>query len=89
MLFWSINTVQIKITFKKIKDNIVQSLNQTNSNIRCEKWANTKTNENKLSVFKRKILQQIFGPKQNEKGVFEVRTNEELRRLFGEINCQL
>jgi len=32
----------------------------------------------------RKILRNIFGPKKNEEGEFEMRTNEELRELFGE-----
>jgi len=35
-----------------------------------------------LGVFKRKTFREIFGPKNNKKGKFEVGTNEELRRLF-------
>jgi len=33
-----------------------------------------------------KILRKIYEPKNNDVGEFEVRTNEELRRLFGEAN---
>ncbi|KAL4083745.1 hypothetical protein QTP88_029061 [Uroleucon formosanum] len=52
----------------------------------CETWATTEMDENKLGVFERKILRKIYGPKKNDVGEFEVRTNEELRRLFGEAN---
>jgi hypothetical protein len=37
-------------------------------------------------VFLKGILRQIYGPKKNDVGDFEVRTNEELRSLFGEAN---
>jgi len=40
----------------------------------------------KLGVLERKILRKIFGPKKNEDGEFEIRTNEELRELFGEAD---
>jgi hypothetical protein len=39
-----------------------------------------------LGVFERKILRKIFGPNKNGEGEFEIRTNEELGRLFGETN---
>jgi len=52
----------------------------------CETWATTKTDENKLGVFERKILRKMYELKKNNVGEFEVRTNEELRRLFGEAN---
>lgn len=34
----------------------------------------------------RKILWTIFGLKKNERGEFEIRTNEELRELFEEAD---
>lgn len=37
-------------------------------------------------VFEKKILWKMFGPKKNEEGDFEIRTNEELRELFREAN---
>jgi len=52
----------------------------------CETWATTKMDEKKLGVLERKILRKIFGPKNNEDGEFEIRTNEELRELFGEAD---
>jgi len=51
-----------------------------------ETWATTKMDKKKLDVFERKILRKIFGPKMNEEGEFEIRTNEELRKLFREAN---
>jgi len=33
-------------------------------------------------VFERKILKTIFGPKRNEDGVYEIRTNRDLNNLF-------
>jgi len=35
--------------------------------------------DKKLGVLERKILRKIFGPKKNEEGEFEIRTNEEIR----------
>ncbi|KAL4149713.1 hypothetical protein QTP88_003590 [Uroleucon formosanum] len=42
--------------------------------------------EKKLGNLERKILRKIFGLKKNEEGEFEIRTNEELRKLFGEAD---
>lgn len=45
----------------------------------CGTWGTTKSDENKLGVFK------MFGPKKNNESEFEVKLNEELERLF-ELN---
>jgi len=52
----------------------------------CGAWASTKSNENKLMIFERKILRRIFGPKINEEGDYEIRSNRELNSLFNEPN---
>lgn len=39
-----------------------------------------------MGVLERKILRIIYGQKKNEEGEFEIRTNGELRRLFGKAN---
>lgn len=49
-----------------------------------ETWTTTKSDENKLSVFERKIFRKNFVPKKNDEGDNEIRTNEELSRFFGE-----
>ena len=48
----------------------------------CGAWASTKSDENKLMVFERKILRRIFGPKRNNEGSYEIRSNRELNALF-------
>jgi hypothetical protein len=52
----------------------------------CGAWATTKTDENRLATFKRKVLRKIFGPKRNTLGDFELRTNQELEELYSETN---
>jgi len=40
-------------------------------------WAAIKLDERKLEVFERMILKQIFGPKKNNDGEYEIRNSEE------------
>ena len=35
--------------------------------------------ENRLYIFKRKILRKIYGPTQNPDGIWRIKTNDELR----------
>jgi hypothetical protein len=35
-------------------------------------------------IFERKILHRIFGPKRNEEGSYEIKSNRELNALFNE-----
>jgi len=39
-----------------------------------------------LVVFEKNKPQKIFEPKKRDEGEFEIKTNEELRGLFGEVN---
>uniref|UniRef100_A0A2S2NC82 Uncharacterized transposon-derived protein F52C9.6 n=1 Tax=Schizaphis graminum TaxID=13262 RepID=A0A2S2NC82_SCHGA len=48
----------------------------------CGAWASTKSDENKLMIFERKILRRIFGPKRNEEGYYEIRSNRKLNALL-------
>jgi hypothetical protein len=49
--------------------------------------ASNKTNNKKLLIFVRKILQRIFGPKRNEKADTDnINANNELMAFLGEIN---
>jgi len=50
----------------------------------CVTWASTKSDEGKLLVFERKILNKIFGPKRNNDGEYEERGNGELDGLYKE-----
>jgi len=52
----------------------------------CGAWASAKSDENKLMIFERKIVQRIFRPKRNDEGDYEIRSNRELKNLFNEPN---
>jgi hypothetical protein len=44
----------------------------------CEAWTLTSRNEKQLRIFERKILRKMFGPVQEEKGLWRIRKNHEL-----------
>jgi len=48
--------------------------------------ASTKSNENKLMIFERKILRKIFGPVRNYEGEYKIRSNRKLMTLFNNTN---
>jgi hypothetical protein len=52
----------------------------------CGARASIKSDEKKLMIYERKILCRIFGPKRNEEGGYEIRSNRELNSLFNEPN---
>lgn len=48
----------------------------------CETWTLRAGNEEKLKIFEKKLLRKIFGPKINEEGEYEIRSNQELDDLI-------
>jgi len=49
----------------------------------CEVWTLRKSDQNRLLIFKRKILRRIFGPCIDETtGEWRIRKNEELKQLY-------
>ncbi|KAF0686884.1 Uncharacterized protein FWK35_00036068, partial [Aphis craccivora] len=53
----------------------------------CETWSSTKGDSNRLAIFERKVLRNIFGPIYNtELRIFERRKNEDLYRLLSKPN---
>jgi hypothetical protein len=48
-----------------------------------EAWTLTGRNEQQLKIFERKILRKIFGPIQDEDGIWRTRKNQELNELIG------
>jgi len=48
----------------------------------CEAWTLTSRNEQQLRIFERKILRKVFGPVQNENGIWRIRKNRELNELI-------
>jgi len=50
-----------------------------------ETWTTTKTDEQKVAIFERKVIRKIFCPKKERStGLCEQWTNLELRELFNE-----
>jgi hypothetical protein len=49
----------------------------------CETWTLTSLNEQQLRIFERKILRKMFGPVQDENGIWRIRKNHELNELIG------
>jgi hypothetical protein len=49
----------------------------------CEAWTLTGRNEQQLRIFEQKILRKIFGPVQDENGVWRNRKIHELNELIG------
>ena len=49
----------------------------------CEAWTLTSWNEQQLGIFEQKILGKIFGPIQDENGIWRIRKNHELNELIG------
>jgi hypothetical protein len=48
----------------------------------CEAWTLTNRDEQYLRLFERRILRKIFGPVQNEDGLWRIRMNYELNDLI-------
>lgn len=52
----------------------------------CETWPTTKGDEDKITIFERRILREIFGPKiNNVTQQNEIRSNKELQQLYKDI----
>jgi hypothetical protein len=48
----------------------------------CESWNTTDQDEERLSVFERKVLRLIIGPLKIDEGVYRIRYNHELYQIF-------
>jgi hypothetical protein len=52
----------------------------------CETWVLKETTKNKLMVFERKVLREIFGPTKERDGTWGIKTNDELDKLIRHKN---
>ena len=52
----------------------------------CEAWTLTSRNEQQLRIVERKILRKLFGPVQDENGIWRIRKNHELNELIGNVD---
>ena len=50
-----------------------------------ECWTLTKTNEERLRIFERKVLRRIFGPV-NENGTWRIKYNNEIYSSFSDVD---
>jgi len=48
----------------------------------CEICAMTVTEQNRLLIFERRVLRKIYGPTQNNDGIWRKKTNEEMKILI-------
>jgi len=53
----------------------------------CETWG-LKENMQRLSVFEREILRNIFGPTKEDNGIWRIKTNKELYELINHRNIK-
>jgi len=49
-------------------------------------WVLKETTKNKLTVFERKVLRNIFGPPKERDGTWGIQTNDELDELIRHKN---
>ena len=54
----------------------------------CETWVLKETIRNKLMVFDRKVLRNIFGPTKERDGTWRIKTNDELDKLINYIKAK-
>lgn len=71
---------------RSIKLRMYKTLIQLTLTYSCETWTLTPGDEEKLKIFERKLIRKIFGPKINEEGEYEIRSNQELDDLIQRQN---
>ena len=54
----------------------------------CEAWVLTKSTENKLEVWERKMLRAIFGGTRTRESIWRQRTNAEIKKMYGNFTIQ-
>jgi len=55
----------------------------------CEAWTLTNRDEQYLRISERRILRKIFGPVQNEDGLWRIRMNYELNDLINNTYSEI
>ena len=67
-----------KLISKKLKMKLYWSIIRPTVTYGCETWVLKETIRNKLMVFDRKVLRNIFGPTKERDGTWRIKTNDEL-----------
>ena len=68
---------------RSLKLKIYTTLTRPALTYGCEVWTLTSRNEQQLRIYERKIIRKIFGPVQDENGIWRIRKNHELNELIG------
>ena len=76
------NTNEFKNIKKKFKTKNIYNLRPVVT-YGCETWTLASLNGQQLRIFERKILRKMFGPIQDENGIWRIRKNHELNELIG------
>jgi hypothetical protein len=76
-----------KLLSRKNKEELYTTYLRPVVTYACCTWATTAGDENKLSIFERKVLRKIYGPVYNpDTQVWERRSNEQIQQLYGKGN---
>jgi len=75
-----------RLASKKLKMKFYWSFIRPIVTYGCETWVFKGTVKNKLMVFERKVLRNIFGPTKEGDGTWRIKTNDELNKLIGHEN---
>jgi hypothetical protein len=81
MLLWAKKYITINITEERYKCKIYNTLIRPVILYGNESWTLTKADEEKLKIFKRSILGNIYGPTR-ENGVWRIKYNDEPHSLY-------
>jgi hypothetical protein len=76
---------QSTLLSKRAKLKLYNSVNRPIVTYLCETWILKETIINKLMVFERKILREIFGPN-NENNIWRIKNNQELDEIIKRRN---
>jgi hypothetical protein len=83
MLPWPKETNKIHYISIKTKCKLYKTLIRPVLLYGCETWASNRYNEEKIVIFKGKVLGKIYGPS-CDNGRWRIRYNNERYQLFGE-----
>jgi hypothetical protein len=79
------NVLRSKLLKKDTQCKIYRTLTRPVVLYGCENWTLTKTEEEKLNIFERKILRKIYGPS-CVNGVWRMKYNDELYNIYKQLS---
>ena len=76
----------VKFVSRKFKLKLYWSVIRPIAVYGCETWVLKESIIRRLSVFERKILRKIFGPTEEDNGIWRIKTNKEVDKLINHWN---